>query len=60
MNALRLIVGIGLIPSGLWLTLVQFKFLNSGKSDALGGHVRLFFVGIGLVAAGIIEIIKSI
>jgi len=58
MNALSLIVGIGLIPLGLWLTVVQFKYLNNGKPDALGGHISLLLLGIGLVAAGVIELMK--
>jgi hypothetical protein len=58
MNVLSLIVGIGLTPLGLWLTVVKFKYLNSGKPDSLGGHISLLLVGIALVVYGVMELAK--
>jgi len=60
MNTLGITVGIGFITLGLWLSIVQIKFFAKGKRDALGGHVRMLIAGIGLIAFGIIELIKDI
>jgi hypothetical protein len=57
MNSL---LGIALLASGIWLTVVQTKYLWNGKPDFSGGHIRLLICGIGCVVAGIIVIVQNI
>jgi len=57
---MNILLGIGLIAVGAWLTIVQAKYLWNRKPDSLGGHFRMLMGGLGFIACGIVLIVKNI
>ncbi len=58
-NMLHILLGIGLIALGAWIAIVQAKNLIDGKPNMSGGISSMLIVGLGIIAFGIIEIVKN-
>ena len=57
---MSILLGIGLIALGLWISIVQAKKLIDGKPNMSGGITSMLICGLGIIAFGIIEIVKSL
>ena len=59
MNIPQIVLGMAMIGLGIILTKKQINYYRNGVKDTFGSEIRQLITGIGLIACGIIVIVKS-
>jgi len=60
MNIPSIILGVVMICIGIFIVILQIKWLKKGFKDQFGYQLRFLLSGFALILGGIIVIVKSI
>jgi len=55
---MHILLGVGLILLGIWISVFHMYKLTRGDSNYSGGITNLIIVGIALIVCGIVEVCK--